>query len=164
MEEDYFFQDNPIYMKSVVEKTATVVTLENKTYSGIVYVIDPISKTLVIESKEGQKHRLDLIMYHSIKSFETTSDVADPSYSLNGFVKEELSIEEHPQQVERRKKLMEWLKRNLIDVQEKGHLLVLPDQSVIIPPYGPEQCMCSNTIVLGRIRTIISSMPNEELN
>lgn len=161
MEEDSFFKNSSKYMKSLIGKTATVTTIENKPYSGTVYVIDPVSKTLVLSSKAAEgKQDLDFIMYHSIKTFEVTSDAV---HSVTNEEVTDDAVEDSPELLTRRKRLLEWLRRNLIEVEEKGSSLVLADQSVITPPYGPEQCMCSNTIVLERIRTIISNMPNADL-
>lgn len=44
--------------------------------------------------------------------------------------------------------------------EEKG-VLCIEDTVRIEPPYGPENCICLNSIILNRIQTILNSVSSE---
>ena len=59
---------------------------------------------------------------------------------------------------ELKEKVKAWLMKNMIPVTEEGDILKM-DTLQIHPPYGFEQCYCSNPIVLSRIQTLLQGMP-----
>lgn len=61
---------------------------------------------------------------------------------------------------ELKEKVKSWLVKNMIPVTEEGDILKM-DTLQIHPPYGLEQCYCSNPIVLSRIQTLLQSMPTD---
>ncbi|RZB39282.1 Gemin6 domain containing protein [Asbolus verrucosus] len=154
MEEDTIFNDNVLYMKSLIGKTVSVETVDNQCHNGTVYVIDPVYKTVVLVNKESEPN-LEFVLYRAIKSFKVLSDATDEDFLHNSdgvCTEEALQI---------KLKLVKWLKHMFIDVKEDGDLLRVEDHLTIGAPYGKEDCMCDNTIVLERIRNIIDLMPQD---
>lgn len=59
----------------------------------------------------------------------------------------------------KRQKLKKWLEDNAVPISESDKQLKLDDILTIDPPYGLEQVMSSNEIVLERIQNLVKSMP-----
>ncbi|KAF2882756.1 hypothetical protein ILUMI_23420 [Ignelater luminosus] len=154
-----FFNDDPQYMKSLIGKSVEVTTTFNNIYKGAVYVIDPETKTLVLATPllDADSFVVEFVLYHSIRSFEVLSDnIVLPSFLF------ENEVPDPKEGLESKKgRLKRWLQENLIDVQEEGDELKLGKAFTIEYPYGPEQCLCSNTIILERVRALIEKMPED---
>ncbi|XP_028133884.2 gem-associated protein 6 [Diabrotica virgifera virgifera] len=155
MEEyDKIFNNDPIYMKSLLGKQVKIKTVDSRTHSGIVYVIDPVFKTVVLHTnwKSNKDHDTLMIMHHAIESLEELPEPVNESYL------EETS--EHNSK-ERKYAVKKWLKKMMINVKESGDYLKVDDHLVIVPPYGPENCICNNTIVLEKVQNILETMPKD---
>ena len=102
---------------------------------------------------------MDIVLGHAVKSIVIKSssiqqDSEDPFTSVAVKIsKEEVEL--------RKEKLKQWLCRNRIPVEEDGELLKLKDVLEIQPPYGKEQCLSGNEIILGRVQTLIATMPED---
>lgn len=59
----------------------------------------------------------------------------------------------------KRMQIKDWLLKNSIPIEESEKCLKLADVLTIEPPYGPEQCMSNNEMVLSKIQNLIKSMP-----
>lgn len=147
--------DDPVHMQSLVGKCVEVETIENKILSGTVYVVDPLSKTVVLVNKSGERYKVDLLLHHALKSLKVI--VGATGCSLPNFTP---STEETQELEKKKSKLKTWLTANLIDVEENGPILYFKDKVMIEPPYGIEQCYCSNTIILDRLHKIMNNMPS----
>lgn len=108
---------------------------------------------------------MHFILKESIKSMEVSPDVPKTQQNIN---LNELFLNKHitdssgskKSHTERKEKVKAWLLKNMIPVTEEGDILKM-DSLQIHPPYGIEQCYCSNQIVLSRIQTLLSAMPLE---
>ncbi|XP_018569928.1 uncharacterized protein LOC108909937 [Anoplophora glabripennis] len=153
--EDTIFNSDPIYMMHLVGKEVELITIENVTHIGTVYVIDPIYKTTVLHTnrKSFDEYETVFVLYHAIKSVKILSDKADESYlkSVEPKSFEDKDIKKNV--------LKKWLEHMFINVVESGDYLKIDDHLVIVPPYGSDNCICNNTIILDRIQKIISLMP-----
>ncbi|KAJ8975564.1 hypothetical protein NQ317_000248 [Molorchus minor] len=145
---DKIFNNDPIYMRSLVGKKVELDTTENVTYSGIVYVIDPIYKTIVLHTNWRSEycHGTVFILFHAIKSLKVLKLLE--------------RVEEIPlANKEKKTSLKKWLKHMYIEVTESGDYLKIDDHLLIVPPYGPDNCISNNTIILDRVQKIINLMP-----
>ncbi|XP_066138190.1 gem-associated protein 6-like [Euwallacea fornicatus] len=156
--EDKIFRNDPTYMKSLIGKTVHVRTIKNEVYTGVVYVIDPIYKTLVLHTKETSpdKHDTVLILYVAIQSLEVLSQPIKESYLTKE--RPRVITDETTREKQRLKK---WLQKMYINTDEIGDYLKIDDNLLIMPPYGLDNCICSNTIVLEKIKNIMCLMPEE---
>ncbi|CAH1369207.1 unnamed protein product [Tenebrio molitor] len=150
--EDKFFNNDVLYMKNLIGKSVLVETIDNRNHAGCVYVIDPVYKTIVLINKAT--NCLEFLLHHAVKSFTILSDAKNEDFLRE--VKKTISIEDSTQ---KKLKLIKWLKHMFINVKEDGNLLRVEDHLVIDAPYGKDECMCDNMIVLERIRNIIDLMP-----
>ncbi|XP_044266854.1 uncharacterized protein LOC123012785 [Tribolium madens] len=152
--EDPIFNNDVLCMKSLIGKSVNIETIDKCIHEGIVYVVDPVYKTVVLLDESTKS--LEFVLFHAIKSFNVTSDeqndklLQTPTKLLNS-----------EESVRKKMKLMKWLKLLMINVTEDGELLRVDEHLSIGPPYGINDCMCDNTIVLERIRKIIGLMPPE---
>lgn len=61
---------------------------------------------------------------------------------------------------EKKQAIQKWLAKNLLPVVDvDGILQVHSGQLSITPPYGPEDCVSNNSIILGRIQHLLSNLP-----
>lgn len=150
--EDPIFNNDVFYVKNLIGKSVKIETCDKNVHQGVVYVVDPVFKTVVLLNTDTKS--LEFVLYHAIRSFSVISDVK--SEELLEIPTKLLNSEES---LHNKMKLMKWLKLLLINVREDGELLRVDEHFSIGPPYGKEDCMCENTIVLERIRKIIDLMP-----
>lgn len=57
---------------------------------------------------------------------------------------------------ERRDNVKRLLQENRFPVVEQNDDLLIEDTVVIQPPYDPENCVCSNSIILDRIQSLLA--------
>lgn len=152
------FINNPVELKSFVNKYVEVETIKGRKYCGTVYTIDPVSESIVLINKANGKWSVDVVMgVHKCKISKCFDDVQSEPIPENIFT----NFQEQPSEkdiTKRQKRLKEWLHKNRVPVIEEGVNLKLGDNLVIIPPYGKNQCLCSNEIVLDKIQKLIDGM------
>jgi gem associated protein 6 len=101
---------------------------------------------------------MDIVMGHAVKSLViSSSNVCTGQEEIFASVSVNIDREEAEA---RKKKLKSWLCKNRIPVEEDGELLILKDALQIHPPYGKDQCLSGNEIVLGRVQDLIATMPD----
>jgi gem associated protein 6 len=54
------------------------------------------------------------------------------------------------------------LLKNRLPVEINGELLNVAEALVIQPPYGSENCVSTNEIILGKIQGLIKNMPADQ--
>lgn len=60
--------------------------------------------------------------------------------------------------------LYKWLRRNMLPVEDIDDVLYVHNGHVIItPPYKSENCISSNSIILGRIQHLVQNIPKEPI-
>lgn len=157
-EKDDIFNNDALYMLSLIGKHVQITTKDNKLLNGIVYVVDPVFKHLVIHQKNSDLDFVTkIVLNHAIKSLTILPDEKIESYITSSeHQKTNLSSDITEQ---RKKGLKEYFQNMCLNVEESGDCLKIDDNLVIVPPYGPENCICNNTLVLERIQNIIISMP-----
>lgn len=143
------------YMRSLVGKKVRIQTIENNFAEGVIFVIDPIYKTVVLCDDE----KIRLFIYISIKSFEELSkDIVDPTFLEKPAPRD---IGDWKNIDQRASKLLKWMKTNLIIAKRVGENIIIDDHVSVAPPYTEETCYCKNTIILERIRDILGKMPSD---
>lgn len=157
---DVIFNNDPLYMLSLIGKNVQVQLVDNVTYTGIVYVIDPVYKNLIIHERSSESYLVTrIILYQAIKLLTVLSDERIESY-VNGT--ELLQVAENVDVNHKKTLLKNWFQHMCLHVEESGDFLKIDDNVVIVPPYGPENCICNNTLILERIKNMIMTMPNIE--
>lgn len=145
--------ETPENVQALLQKEVQIKTVDNEVHVGDLYVIDPQSKTIVLENKTSAT--FDIILHHAIRDFTVLSK-DDGKFVLE----EETNISNAIDFSEKKKKVKEWLVSHLIDVEEVGVTLKIDDHITIEPPYDLEQCYCSNTIILDKLRRLLEKMPD----
>ncbi|XP_044752200.1 uncharacterized protein LOC123312069 [Coccinella septempunctata] len=147
--------DDVFYMKSLVGKKVRVQTIENKFIEGIVFVIDPIYKTVVL----CDDTKIRMFIYISIKSFEELSkEVVDHTFLEKPAPRD---IGDWKNIEQRGEKLLKWFKTHYINARKNGETIIIDNHVSMAPPYTEETCYCKNTIILEKVRTIIGKMPED---
>lgn len=149
---------------SYVHKLVRVETTEGDVLAGYVKTVDPISESVVLVLfEDGKPKVLHVIMGHAVKSVTVVTDAspADKEHIEKLFMptQKELSTEELRQ---RKEKVRSWMCVNRIPISEatkEPGTLVIAGSVRLLPPYGPDDLQCTNSLVLGKIRGIMSLMP-----
>lgn len=158
-EKSDFFNNDVLYMYSLIGKTVQITLLNNEILQGIVYVIDPIYKNIVIHERSFPDLQFvtKIVLYHAIKSMTVLPVGRIEQYiTKNEHIKTNINSDT----LKHRKKVLKECFQNMyLHVEESGDCLKIDDNLVILPPYGPENCICNNTLILERIQNIMISMP-----
>ena len=128
------------------------------------YTVDPVSETFVLVNFTDDKTKVQLVLKHAVTSITILSeDVEQHKQKLDNLFrfnsKESLSGED----LKRRQNFVKsWLLKNRLPVEINGELISVAEVLVIQPPYGPENCLSTNEIILGKIQGLIKNMPNDQ--
>lgn len=57
---------------------------------------------------------------------------------------------------EQKNAVIKMLRENRFDVKEENDILTIENVLSIKPPYEPNDCICANSIILGRIQNLLS--------
>uniref|UniRef100_A0A023GA07 Gem-associated protein 6 n=1 Tax=Amblyomma triste TaxID=251400 RepID=A0A023GA07_AMBTT len=156
--------DDPLLLLSYVHKLVRVETTDGKVLAGYVKTIDPVSKSIVmVLLDDGRPSRVHVVMGHAAKSLTVVTDAspAEKEHIEELFMPE--SVELNTEQLRHKKEnLRSWMCVNRIPVAEPANepgVLVIAGSVRLLPPYGLEDLQCTNSLVMGKIRGIISAMP-----
>lgn len=139
-------------MKDYIDRNIIVETNDGIKHEGSLYTVDPVSKSILLVNKKNKGLSMELIFKHAINKLISVGEL-NP---IKLWEEEEKSIENLSIIRER---LKEWLSKNLIPFEESGECLELAGQLTINPPYGIDNCISSNEMVLNKIQKLIERMP-----
>lgn len=131
---------------------------------GLVYTVDPVSDTFVLVNFIDDKMKVEIVLQHAISSITVLNEDVDLNKQrLDNLFRpvgqERLTDED----VKRRQNIVKlWLLKNRLPVEVNGELLSVAEALVIEPPYGPENCISINEIILGKIQGLIKNMPTDQ--
>lgn len=158
------FSKDPEEWMQLVYKKVNVKTEDGLEHVGIVYTIDPVSETYILINFVDDHMNVKMVFGHAVISVTVLGDNTDVcKYKLDNLFRppghEKLSVNELKRKQNTTKL---WLLKNRLPVEvggTGGELLIIADALVIQPPYGPENCVSTNEIILGKIQGLIKSMP-----
>lgn len=132
-------------------------------YSGYLLCLDPITLTLIIFNDE--LNQIHLIFEHSVKSItklngNKTNQFKDINFQQ--FCDQFFNIKTNKNNIsvenlkKRRQEVWNLLMKNNVPVVESSNDSLIAAYNVTInPPYTANDCSSSNTIVLGKIKSIL---------
>lgn len=108
---------------------------------------------MLLRSKTSTQCHLKIIFDHAIKNVEVTSDAETLVPELFSLSPAKLP----PMMVTKRKNIvMQLLLDNRFPVKEENGILLIEDTVSIEPPYYPENCICTNSIILNKLQSILT--------
>ena len=140
--------DDSQFSKTLIGAFARVGTVDGVTSEGFIYVIDPLTKSVILTNKS----RVTLVIGFSLKSLEVPGDVPYLDTEWPSILCVDVS--------DRRRRVVSWLKKHMLQVQEANGVLQIQEDVRIHPPYTVEQCESENEVVLERIIWILQQLPN----
>ena len=111
--------------------------------------------SIVLIQLEDTSYRMKIILGHSVKNVEVSSDpeTVIPELFSTPFTKvSETAISE------RKNAVKNLLLENRFPVTEDNEILRIEDALSIEPPYELHNCICNNSIILDRIQTLLSTI------
>lgn len=106
---------------------------------------------VLLQSGTAMQYRLKIIFNHAIKNIEVISETEKILPEL--FLPAKLS---QAMVTKRKSIVMQLLLDNRFPVKEENDVLLIEDTISIEPPYYPENCICTNSIILTRIQNILT--------
>ncbi|XP_029663482.1 gem-associated protein 6-like isoform X2 [Formica exsecta] len=145
------YKNDPILFSNYVEKEVKIMMKDENVYYGTVYTVDPVSESIVLlQSGTSTQYRLKIIFNHAIKNIEVISKTKKIVPEL--FQPAKLS---QATVTKRKDIIIQLLLDNRFPVKEENDVLLIEDTVSIEPPYYPENCTCTNSIILTRIQNIL---------
>ncbi|KAK7866299.1 hypothetical protein R5R35_007127 [Gryllus longicercus] len=151
------FKDDSFHLKKFIGKNVIVTTIHNECQKGIVYTIDPITESIILVNNKDGKISLDVIMRHILKAIEIL-DSSDHSVMLNSIFSIPDTWYTKEQVNNRKAKVMQLLDKHRVPYVETEEVLKIHDTLEIHPPYGIEQCVSNNTVILSRVQSLLASV------
>ncbi|CAK9833973.1 Gem-associated protein 6 [Anthophora retusa] len=168
------YKNDPLLFKSYIGMEVNILIEDGTTISGIVYTVDPVSERLgfilflqllfhlyticklfysVVLLQNDQQNRLKIVFGHAIKNVKICSDksIKLPELFTNNPTNILPSIVQ-----ERKSAVIRLLKENRFSVKEENDILTIENVLSIKSPYEPADCICANSIILGRIQNLLS--------
>ncbi|CAK9833972.1 Gem-associated protein 6 [Anthophora retusa] len=146
------YKNDPLLFKSYIGMEVNILIEDGTTISGIVYTVDPVSESVVLLQND-QQNRLKIVFGHAIKNVKICSDksIKLPELFTNNPTNILPSIVQ-----ERKSAVIRLLKENRFSVKEENDILTIENVLSIKSPYEPADCICANSIILGRIQNLLS--------
>ncbi|XP_012217834.1 gem-associated protein 6-like [Linepithema humile] len=154
------YKNDPILFTNYVGKEVKIMMKDKSSHSGIVYTVDPVSGSIVLlQSGKTTQYRLQIIFDHAIQNMKITSEEKINIPELFPSISAKFS----PATITTRKNIvMKLLQDNRFPVKEEDNVLQIEDTLSIEPPYYPENCNCTNSIILTRIQNILRRVNDVE--
>jgi len=144
-----------------------VLTEDGLEHVGLVYTVDPVSESFILTNFDDGKLRVDIILGHTVSSVSVLNEDTDT-------YKQQLDRLFRPQEVnsmteeevkQRQTAVRLWLLKNRLPAEvtgSQGENLTIAEALVIQPPYGADNCVSDNEIILGKIQGLIQNMPADQ--
>lgn len=163
------FSTDPAEHVQYVGKRVRVTGLDGGSPEGWVYTVDPVSQSVVlaIMSEDGESiTHLTVVMGHSVKDIQVLDeDTEKHREQLDRLFRCDLTENVSPEEMlQRMQTLKSWLLKNRLPVtvsKDNADVLDVADVLTIHSPYGPDNCVSTNEIILGRIQGLIKNMPKD---
>lgn len=172
------FKRDPAELMQYVHKRVVIRTADGANHTGHVYTIDPVSFTFVLLTYENEAttsvgseaclpktQHVELVLGHSVQSIGVIDDGIDHSSHMELLFKSNSHMTLTEDQLcRRRDRLCSWLAENRFPAKimesQPDTVSVGGDVLLIQPPYYPENCLSTNEIILSRVQSLISRMPD----
>jgi len=108
---------------------------------------------VLLQSGKSAQYKLQIISGHAIENIEVISEAKTAVPELFLSLNRKFSLTT----IAKRKCIvMQLLLENRFPIREEGDILMIENIMSIEPPYYPENCICTNSIILGRIQNILT--------
>ncbi|XP_050346400.1 uncharacterized protein LOC126770842 [Nymphalis io] len=147
-------KENPQFLITLINKYVKVDLIKNTTLYGYIHSIDPIKYSIIILEHQSKKFQTTVIPGHAIM------DVTEVNRELNvelPMSKNSISLNESSI-LERKQKLISWLKQNLLPVTESEDNIAFGNV-LILPPYNINDICTDNVMVATQVKNIMNKMP-----
>lgn len=108
---------------------------------------------VLLPVETSTQHNLKIISGHAIKNIEVTSELKTTMPEL---FRSSITKIAQTTVSKRKNSVMQLLLDNRFSVKEEDDILLIEDIVRVEPPYFPENCTCTNSIILNRIQNILT--------
>nr|XP_026488427.1 uncharacterized protein LOC113395088 [Vanessa tameamea] len=148
-------KQNPQFLITLINKYVRVDVIKNTTIYGFVHSIDPIKYSIIVLEHQSGTFQTTVIPGHAI--IDVTEVNQDLNVQLpkreNSMLLTESSI------LERKQKVISWLKQNLLPVTESEDNIAFGNV-LILPPYNINDICTDNVMVATQVKNIMNKMPD----
>ncbi|XP_052759390.1 uncharacterized protein LOC113512623 [Galleria mellonella] len=147
-------KEKPNLLLLLLNKFVKVQLIRNLSFDGFVTSIDPITYSLIIKKPYEDSFQTILIPGHAI--LDVTEITAPPNIKPPSRI--QLSQVSEIEILDRRFKIVKWLKWNLLPVSELDDKIIFGN-ATLLPPYTAMDICTDNPMVAMQMKKIIQSMP-----
>lgn len=154
----------------LVYKRVRVITTEKSEHIGWIFTVDPVSFTIVLvqfpENEVISPKNLRLIPGQSISDVKILDDRYSDQYrkAIDQILASDqgsITKEDEKSIADRKEKVKRWLAKNRIPIEETPESIRVFDAVEIRSPFDIDSCLCTNEVVLARVRKVLESMPSD---
>ncbi|XP_076879595.1 gem-associated protein 6 [Brachyhypopomus gauderio] len=148
-----------------VNQEVKITARDKQQHEGWVFTVDPVSASVVLVTfPEAGGACVTVVLGHAVKEVQVIrggdDEIARRLTSL--FMPSGCQTFTSQKLKERKDNLRAWLEKNLVPVTDDGEVLRVANVLTISAPYGVEQCISSNEIILARVQSLVQSNPEAE--
>ncbi|XP_059045389.1 uncharacterized protein LOC131841148 [Achroia grisella] len=149
-------KEKPNSLLLILNKFVKIHLIKNISFEGFVSSIDPITYSIIIQKPQEDSYQTILLPGHAILDIIEIAlppNTEPPSRrKLNDISEKEI--------LDRKLKIISWLKWNLLPVTELDNKIMFGNAS-ILPPYTIMDICTDNPMVAMQMKKIIKSMPSD---
>uniref|UniRef100_A0A2A4JTP8 AD domain-containing protein n=1 Tax=Heliothis virescens TaxID=7102 RepID=A0A2A4JTP8_HELVI len=140
----------------LVNAYVKVHLIKNCSYVGFVHSIDPVTHSIILSVPKEDAYQTIVIPGHAILNVTNETPPANikppkrkesPTHSIDDLLR-------------RKKRLISWLKSNLLPVTELDDRIIIGNVT-LLQPYNISDISTDNPIVAMQIRNVIEKMPHD---
>ncbi|KAI4902226.1 hypothetical protein NFI96_025314 [Prochilodus magdalenae] len=155
----------PQQWRKYINHEVKVAAHDKQQYEGWVFTVDPVSASVVLVAfQENGGARVKVVLGHAVREVHVLREGDEEmEKKLKSFFMPASSQAFSAKELkERKENLRTWLEKNLIPVTEEGDVLRVANVLTISAPYGTEQCISNNEIILARVQNLVESNPGQK--
>ncbi|XP_052815931.1 gem-associated protein 6-like [Mya arenaria] len=161
------FTKDPEEWMQFVYKKVSLVTDDGVEHVGLVYTVDPVSETFVLVNFDGEDVKVNIVVGHCVKAVSVLIEDSEMyKQRLDRLFRPIAASKMTEEEIRNQQTVVRmWLLKNRLPVEvsgPQGENLSVAEALVIQPPYGPDNCVSNNEIILGKIQGLIKNMPSDQ--
>ncbi|XP_057218437.1 gem-associated protein 6 [Triplophysa rosa] len=151
---------NPLEWREFIHHEVCVTACDEQRFEGSVFTVDPVSASVVLVTfQETDRASVRVILGHAVKEVRILrSGSEETERRMKRLIVPDTTPSLCPEELQsRRENLRLWLERNRFPVTEDGQDLRVASVLTISAPYRPEDCSCTNEIILARVQSLVQN-------
>uniref|UniRef100_A0A8C6S631 AD domain-containing protein n=1 Tax=Neogobius melanostomus TaxID=47308 RepID=A0A8C6S631_9GOBI len=151
----------PAHWSALTHKRVAVQTENGRELTGLVVTVDPVTASLVLLDEA----EVQVVLGHAVKQVQILDQDPDPEqiHHMEALFNNNSAVDPEQDLDRTRKRLLDWIRLNLVPVETQGAGLVVAGGVVTVnPPFRDQDCVGLNQVVLDRVQRLIRNQPQDQ--